>query len=77
MLKTQRNGTKQMVQLKLEDTTFFCQDSKGHQLQLPTNSLDEETLYADGATLKQDNQKMDVKECVFIKNTMEMKSSAR
>ena len=56
---------------------FFRQDAKGHLRQLPINALDEEILSADGATLKLDNKKMDGKECVFTKNTMEMKSSAR
>ena len=53
----QRNKTKQTVQFNLEDTKMFCQDAKGHLLQLPINALDEETLSADGATLKLDNQK--------------------
>ena len=65
-----------MVHFKLEDTTFFCQDAKRHLPQLPRNTLDEEILSADVATLKLDNHKMDGKECVFIKNKMEMKSSA-
>ena len=36
---------------------FFCQDSKVNLRQLPINAQDEEILSADGATLKQDNQK--------------------
>ena len=48
---------KQTVQFKLEDTMFFCQDAKGHLRQLPINALEEDIFSADGATLKQDNQK--------------------
>ena len=57
MLKTQRNGTKQMVQLKLEDAMLFCWDAKGSLCQLPTNALDEKVLSAEGSTLKLDNHK--------------------
>ena len=53
----QRNETDKTVQFKLEDTMFFRQDSKGNLRQLPRNALDEEILFADGATLKLDNQK--------------------
>ena len=56
-MKKQRNRTNQPVQFKLEDTILFCQDAKGHLRQLLINALDEETLSADGATLKMDNQK--------------------
>ena len=76
-VKKQGNETKQMVQFKLGDTMFFRQDSKGHLRQLPRNALDKDILSADGVTLKLDHLKMDGKECVFTKNTMEMKSSAR
>ena len=48
---------KQTVQFKLEDTMLFCQDAKGHLRQLPINALEEDIFSADGATLKQDNQK--------------------
>ena len=46
-----------MVQFKLEDTMFFCQDTKGHLRQLPINALEEDIFSADEATLKLDNQK--------------------
>ena len=46
-----------MVQFKLEDTMFFCQDGKGHLRQLRINALDEEIVSADGATLKLDHIK--------------------
>ena len=39
-VKKQINETKQMVQFKLEDTTFFRQDAKRHLRQLPGNALD-------------------------------------
>ena len=45
------------MQFKLEGKMFFCQDAKEHLCQLPWNALYEEILYADGATLKLDNQK--------------------
>ena len=76
-VKKQRYETKQTLQFKLEDTIFFCQDTKGHLRQLPINAIDGEILYADRATIKLDNHKMYGKECVFIKNIMEMKTSAR
>ena len=53
---------------------FFRQDAKGHLRQLPLNALYREIFSADEATLKLDNQKMDGKECLFIRKTMEMKS---
>ena len=56
---------------------FFRQYDKRHLRQLPRNALDEYILSEDGATLKLDNQKKYGKECVFIKNTMEMKFSAQ
>ena len=65
------------MQFKLEDTMFFRQDAKGNLRQLPINALDEEILSADVATLKLDNKRTDGKYCVYIENTMEMKSSAR
>ena len=45
--------------------------------QLPRNALDGDILSADGAALKLDNKKLDGKECVFINNKPEMKSSVR
>ena len=61
-----RNKTNQTVQFKLEDTILFCQDAKGHLRQLPINALDEENVFAYGATLKLDNQKNEWKGvCVY------------
>ena len=56
-MKKQINETKQTVQFKLEDTMFFCQDAKENLRQMLRNALDEEILYANGATLKLNNQK--------------------
>ena len=56
---------------------FFCRDAKGRLLQLITNELDEEILSADGATLNWIIRKMDGKESVFIRNTIEIKISAQ
>ena len=65
-VKGQRNKTKQTVQFKLEDAIVFRRDAKGRLRQLPINALDEEILYADGATLKLDNKKNVWKgECVY------------
>ena len=55
--KKKRNETKQMVQFKLEDKIYFLQDTKRHLHQLPRNAPDKEIFSADGANLKQDNQK--------------------
>jgi hypothetical protein len=51
------NSTKQTVQFKYEDVTFF-QKNQTRQLRcLPRNTPDELVASADGATLKLDNQK--------------------
>ena len=54
------------MQFKLEDTLFFRQYAKGHLRQLSRNSIYEEILSADAATLTLDNQKNGWKEvCVY------------
>ena len=63
------------MQFKLEGTMFFRQDAKGHFRQLPINTLYEEILSADGAN--RIIRKMDGKDCVFIDNTMDVKSLAQ
>ena len=71
-----RNKTKQTVQFKLEDTICFCRYSKGHLRQMPINSLDEEILSADGATLKLNNQKNGWKRvCVYQEHNGDEKFS--
>ncbi len=57
-VKGLRNSTKQTVQLKYEDVTFFCSKNARGQLRcLPRNAPDKLIATADGATLKLDNQK--------------------
>jgi hypothetical protein len=52
-----KSNTKQTVQFKLEDVTFFSKDKKGRIRQLPRNASKREMMKADSATLKLDNQK--------------------
>ena len=52
-----KSNTKQTVQCKLEDVTFFSKDKKGRIRQLPRNALKREMMTADSAALKLDNQK--------------------
>jgi len=56
-VKGTRNDTKQTVQFKLEDVTFFKKNSAGKLRCLPRGAPDHMILTADGATLKLDNQK--------------------
>jgi hypothetical protein len=52
-----KSNTKQTVQCKLEDVTFFSKDKKGRIRQLPRNASEREMMTADSSTLKLDNQK--------------------
>jgi len=56
-IKGSRNSTKQTVQFKYEDVTFFRKNASGHLRCLPRNAPDHLIASADGATLKLDNQK--------------------
>lgn len=56
-VKRSRNGTKQTVQFKLEDCTFFELNAMNQLRQLPRNASDERIMAAASATLKLDNQK--------------------
>jgi hypothetical protein len=56
-VKGSRNSTKQTVQFKYEDLTFFRKNARGHLRCLPRKVSDELITSADGATLKLDNQK--------------------
>jgi hypothetical protein len=56
-IKGTRNETKQTVQFKLEDVTFFRKNSSGKLCCLPRGAQDHLVMTADGATLKLDNQK--------------------
>ena len=64
--KAKRNDTKQTVQFKFEDITFFKRNKAGELRCLPRNSPDILIATADGATLKLDNQKNGWKgACIF------------
>ena len=56
-VKEKRNNSKQTVQFKLEDITFFKKNKLGQLRCLPKNLLDHPILTANSATLKLDNQK--------------------
>jgi hypothetical protein len=56
-IKGNRNETKQTVQFRLQDITFFKRDRKGRLRQLSRFDSDMNILTADSATLKLDNQK--------------------
>ena len=56
-IKGTRNDTKQTVQFKLEDVSFFKKNTAGKLCCLPRNAPDHMIMAADGATLKLDNQK--------------------
>ena len=56
-IKGNRNETKQTVQFKREDITFFKKNRHGQLRCLPRDAPDSLILTADGATLKLDNQK--------------------
>ncbi len=55
--KGSQNSTKQTVQFKYKDVTFFCKNNRGQLRCLPCNASNELIASADGATLKLDNQK--------------------
>ena len=55
--KGTRNSSKQTVQFKLEDVTFFRKDNKGNLTQLGRNAPWDLIMTAQSATLKLDNQK--------------------
>jgi hypothetical protein len=57
MLKGSRNSTKQTVQFKYEDVSFFKKNTKGQLWCLPRDAPAELISTADGATLKLVNQK--------------------
>ena len=53
----EKANTKQTIQFKLKDVTFFSKDKKGRIRQLPRNAAKRDVMKADSATLKLDNQK--------------------
>ena len=56
-IKGSQNNTKQTVQFRVQDVTFFKRDNAGRLQQLSWSSLGTDILTADSATLKLDNQK--------------------
>ena len=56
-VKGSRNETKQTVQFKMEDVTFFDESESGKITKLPWSASDEEIMADASATLKLDNQK--------------------
>jgi len=56
-IKGSRNNTKQTVQFKYEDVSFFKKNSRGSLRCLPRDASDVLIMTADSATLKLDNQK--------------------
>jgi hypothetical protein len=56
-IKGNRNETKQTVQFKREDITFFKKNRRGQLRCLPRDAADDLIATADGATLKLDNKK--------------------
>jgi hypothetical protein len=56
-VKGARNNTKQTVQFRMQDVTFFRHDKNGTLRQLPRTATPDEISTAHSATLKLDNQK--------------------
>ena len=56
-IKGQRNNTKQTVQFRMQDVTFFRHDEHGALRQLARTASTQEIMSAHSATLKIDNQK--------------------
>ncbi len=67
-VKGTRNNSKQTVQFKYEDVTFFHKNNLGQLQCLPRNAPNEFIATADGTTLKLDNQENGWKGvCVYHK----------
>jgi hypothetical protein len=67
-VKRTQNSTKQTVQFKYEDVTFFCKNNRGQLRCLPQNAPVDLISIVDGAMLKLDNQKNGWKGvCVYHK----------
>lgn len=64
--KNIREQTKQTVEFRMKDVTFFEKDQRGRIRQMPRNATEERILQAVGATLRLTNQKNGWKNvCVF------------
>jgi hypothetical protein len=67
-IKDKCNNTKQTVQFKIEDVSFYKKNSRGNLRYLPCDASDELIMMADGARLKLDNKKNGRKGvCVYHK----------
>lgn len=72
-VKGTRNESKQTVQFKMEDITFFKKNGAGQLRCLPRSAPDHLIMTADGATMKLDNQKNGWKGvCVYQEHNGEM-----
>ncbi len=68
MVKWSQNNTKQTVQFKYEDVSFFKKNTQGQLRCLPRNAAADPISTADSVTLKLDNQKNGWKGvCVYHK----------
>jgi hypothetical protein len=56
-IKDKCNNTKQTVQFKFKDVSFYKKNSRGNLRYLPRDASDKLIMTANGATLKLDNQK--------------------
>ncbi len=70
-VKRKKNKSKQTVQFKLEDVSFFKKTKWGNLVCLPKNAPYSLIATADSATLKLDNKKMDGKGFVCTRRLME------
>jgi hypothetical protein len=75
-VKGKQNKSKQMVQFKLEDVSFFKKNKWGNLVCLPINAPYSLIAIAGSATLKLDNQKMGGKGFVCTKRLMGKQSIA-
>jgi hypothetical protein len=64
-VKGSQNNTKQMVQFKYKDESFFKKNTWGQLCCLPCDAVADLILTDDGTTLKLDNKKTDGRECVY------------
>ena len=72
-IKGKRNETKQTVQFRLGDITFFKKNEDGKLRCLPRDAPDHLVMTADGATLKLENQKNGWKGvCVYHESNGEL-----
>ena len=56
-VKGTRNESKQTVQFRIKDVTFFKKDAAGRLRKLPLHASEEDIMSADAATLRLENQK--------------------